>query len=322
MARYLFGGGGDGDIIRSTGLPFINATANVWSARTGGSQITDLQTVSGASITAVTSDSNGQIVFFGPDNYIGVLWIDFGSGVRWALSPKAVDLAASRAIAVQRAADAAAPLQTAKAKLPYTSNDPLEAALASTLDPLVIPRFGSQTSRDAAFPAPVIGDRCFRSDLVCDQVYSGTEWRNLMPLSFWNSGTYQINFATSGTFTLGSGNQGLRWIQRGKTVDFYLWVFFGSDTTVGTGNLTIDGLPWNFNSNALNNQNISGQCASGAGRFPCVAQPSGANSYTLWAPGNTTSPAYVQIKGTGGAPGGGSWNAGSFIRLSGSAELA
>jgi hypothetical protein len=189
VTRFIYGGGGDGDIIRTTGLPYISAVALVYDSRTGGSQITDLLTMAGSAITQVTTDAYGQAVFYGPDAYIGVLWLDFGSGVRWGLSPKAVDLAAARAIAVQRAADNSGASHTAKALLPYNAADPLEQALATALDPLVIPRFASQSARDAAFPSPVAGDRCYRTDVDVEQVYQGGQalWRSrslLTPLSF------------------------------------------------------------------------------------------------------------------------------------------
>jgi hypothetical protein len=191
VARFIYGGGGDGDIIKPTGVPYINASANVFDARTGGTQIADLQNISGSAITSVATDAFGQAIFYGPDNYIGVLWLDFGSGVRWAVSPKAVDLAALRAIGVQRAADAAATTPTAKAGLPYNAADPLEQALAAALDPLVIPRFASQSARDAAFPSPQGGDRCWRTDLALEQVFNGK-------LGLWRNNSFAYNFGSVG----------------------------------------------------------------------------------------------------------------------------
>jgi hypothetical protein len=191
MTRFIYGGGGDGDIIKPTGVPYINATANVYDARTGGSQITDLQNMSGAGITIVTTDAFGQAIFYGPDNYIGTLWLDFGSGVRWGLSPKAVDLAAARSIAVQRASDAATPSYTQKAHLPYNANDPLEQALATALDPQVLPRFSSATARDAAFPSPQEGDRCYRTDIRIEQVYNAS-------LASWCAASYAWALGASG----------------------------------------------------------------------------------------------------------------------------
>jgi hypothetical protein len=171
----------------------VNATATIYDSRTSGTRITDLQNISGAAVTSVTTDSFGQAVFFGPDNYIATLWLDFGSGVRWALSPKAVDLAATRAIAVQRAADAnAATLSyTPKAHLPYSPNDPLEQALATALDGGVINRVASQSARDAAFPSPINGDRVYRLDLAAEQVYNGS-------LGVWRTSNYVFDYGSVG----------------------------------------------------------------------------------------------------------------------------
>jgi hypothetical protein len=191
MTRFIYGGGGDGDIIQPSGAPYANATASVYNARTGGTSVTDLQNMSGAAITTVTTDSYGQAIFYGPDAYIGVLWLSFGVGPRWAISPKAVDLASAQAIAVQRAADFTGASFTTKAALPYHANDPLEQALASKLDPLVIPRVASQAARDAAFPSPVSGDRCWRTDLNTEQTYNGS-------LGVWRSTSFATSFGSVG----------------------------------------------------------------------------------------------------------------------------
>lgn len=192
MTRFIYGGGGDGDIIQMSGAPYANSTASVYDARTGGTRITDLQNISGAAVTSVVTDGYGQAVFYGPDNYIGVVWLDFGGGaVRWALSPKAVDLTAARVITTQRAADAAGASTTTKAALPYSAADPLEQALANKLDPLVLPRFSSQSARDAAFPSPQEGDRCYRLDIRAEQVYNTA-------LAGWFNASYATNRGTSG----------------------------------------------------------------------------------------------------------------------------
>jgi hypothetical protein len=179
-----------------SGAPYANSVASVWDARTGGTRITDLQNISGSAVTSVTTDVYGQAVFYGPDNYIGVLWLDFGvGGVRWALSPKAVDLTASRVIATQRAADAAGASTTAKAALPYHAADPLEQALANKLDPLVIPRFATAAARDAAFPAPQDGDRCYRTDIRAEQVYNAA-------MTGWFNASFAANRGTSGSVAM------------------------------------------------------------------------------------------------------------------------
>lgn len=201
MARYIYGGGGDGDIIKPTGVPYIGATANVFNARTGGTQITDLQNASGAGITTVTTDAYGQALFYGPDNYTGVLWLDFGSGVRWSLAPKDTGLVATRSISSQRAADASGASLTTKAKLPYNANDPLEQALAAQLDPLVIPRFASSSARDAAFPSPADGDQCYRTDLSARQIYNGAvgAWKSIHAFNISTVGIPNVNNTTTET---------------------------------------------------------------------------------------------------------------------------
>ena len=86
MARYLYAATpADYVVNASTGLPVPNAVVTVWNARTGGSQVTDLQTLAGGTITQVTADSQGYIAFYGPDNMTDLLWIYAGSGPRLAV---------------------------------------------------------------------------------------------------------------------------------------------------------------------------------------------------------------------------------------------
>ena len=86
MARYLYAATpADYVVNATTGLPVPNAVVTVWNARTGGSQVTDLQTLAGGTITQVTADSQGYIAFYGPDNMTDLLWIYAGSGPRLAV---------------------------------------------------------------------------------------------------------------------------------------------------------------------------------------------------------------------------------------------
>lgn len=323
MARFLYGGGGDGDVIKPTGTPFLNTTALVYNSRSGGTLITDLQNISGTSIGQVTTDSNGQAIFFGPDNYIGTLWLDFGSGsgVRWALSPKAVDLAATRAIAVQRTADAATPSFTTKAHLPYNAADPLEQALATALDPLVIPRFATAAARDTAFPAPANGDRCYRTDLAADQVYTGTAWVTLVQAGPWTQANLSIS-PTSGSFSVGTGSLTIRYQIQGKGVEFYIGLTVAGDTTVGNGVWTVTGLPFSISASSILVTTFPGQVFTGSARFMAIAQAETATTLSLWSYASTGSTAVTRIGGSGSTPGGGTWQAGNFLRVGGIAELA
>jgi hypothetical protein len=319
MTRYLYGAGGDGEVVRPSGIPYANAAAGVYNSRSGGSPITDLQTLAGAAISSVTSDAYGQVAFYGPDNYIGVLWLDFGGGTRWALSPKAIDLAATQAIAVQRTADAAAPNFTARSALPYSTADPLEQALAAKLDPMVIARFPSQTARDAAFPSPANGDRCYRTDLKADQIYDGAAWET-MSFSGWTQSTAIAWTATTTNPSLGTGTANVRYCISGKTVQFSLWMSFTASTTFGSGTYTL-GLPWVFStSGAL--QQITGIVSVSGGRFPLYAQPigDGTGNVSLYAATSLTSTAIALI-GSSAIPGGGTWGSGSAIRLTGISEI-
>jgi hypothetical protein len=319
MARYLYGAGGDGEVVRPTGLPYANAAAGVYNSRTGGSPITDLQTLAGAAISSVTSDAYGQVAFFGPDNYIGTLWLDFGGGIRWALPPKAVDLAATRAIVVQRTADAAAPSFTTKAALPYNTADPLEQALAAKLDPLIIARFASQAARDAGFPSPVNGDRCYRTDLKADQIHDGTAWQTI-GYSAWTQSTAITWTAPTTNPSLGTGTANVRFAISGKTVNFSLWMAFTASTTFGSGTYTI-GVPWVFSTSG-SSQQITGIVSVTGGRYPLVAQPAGdgTGNMSLYAPTSATNTA-IAVIGSSAIPGGGTWGSGSVIRLTGSAEI-
>lgn len=83
MARYLYAATpADYVVNSSTGLPVPGAVVTVWTARTGGSQVTDLQNLSLQAITQVTADSQGFIAFYGPDNTTDNLWLYAGSGSR------------------------------------------------------------------------------------------------------------------------------------------------------------------------------------------------------------------------------------------------
>lgn len=322
MTRFLYGGGGDGGILRPTGLPFLNATAQVYNSRTGGFPVTDLTTPSGAAISSVTSDANGQFAFYGPDQYIGTLWLDLGvgSGVRWGLAPKDADAAATKAIAMQRASDAAFPTFTTRSHLPYNTADPVVQSLASTLDYLVIPKLADLAARNAAFPSPTNGDRCYRLDLAADQLYNGTAWVTLAQAGARSQANVTIT-PTSGTFNINSGSLVCRYQVQGKAVFFTIALSIAADTTFGTGTWTISGLPFSFASSSFLVTSFPGQVVTGSNRLLLVGQPETATTISLWSYASLTSTALSRI-GASPTPGGGAWGASNFIRISGTAELA
>ena len=64
MARYLYAASpADYVVDATTGLPIPGAVVTVWSARSGGSQITDLQDLSGTAVASVTANAQGFYAF-------------------------------------------------------------------------------------------------------------------------------------------------------------------------------------------------------------------------------------------------------------------
>ncbi|MCG7203958.1 hypothetical protein [Streptomyces arenae] len=100
MARLIYGGSpadwtigaatvtDTGAVNRSVATFVASVTLSVWDAASGGSAVTDLQDLSGASLAALISTSAGLIpAFQGPDSYTGDLWVSQGAGTRFRLAP-------------------------------------------------------------------------------------------------------------------------------------------------------------------------------------------------------------------------------------------
>lgn len=97
MARYFYGGSGADVIARPISSTdddlelALGVTYSVYTARTGGTQVTDLLSVAGAPISEVTPDEHG-VRFQGPDGMIQALWLqnqDDAAEPRWAVIPAA-----------------------------------------------------------------------------------------------------------------------------------------------------------------------------------------------------------------------------------------
>lgn len=84
MARRPFAGGGDAVVLNYlSGKPIPFATGTAWTARSGGSQLTDLADASGVALPSsqLRADAAGAVPpFLGPADGTGQLWIDFGNG--------------------------------------------------------------------------------------------------------------------------------------------------------------------------------------------------------------------------------------------------
>lgn len=163
MGRYKYGG--DTVVIIGSAVQ-AGVTANVYNAYTGGTQVTDLQNMANGAISQVISDAQGRFLFQGPNNYVQTLWLDFGTGDRWAVRPTDTDQVVALASMTQEANEATSPQHTAKAGIAYPaasylSSPNLDQLVANTLDSLVIPKYASTAARDAANPAPTNGDTCF-----------------------------------------------------------------------------------------------------------------------------------------------------------------
>ena len=87
MARSLFGGSPADYAMEKVGNQLLlrpAAVGTVWDALTGGTQLTDLTDLTGGPLAAVTADSDGAVVFYGPDGVTNC-YIDFGYGRRYAM---------------------------------------------------------------------------------------------------------------------------------------------------------------------------------------------------------------------------------------------
>jgi len=87
VARNMYGATSADFTLTSGGRVVPGATLTIWSARTGGTQITDLLDRDSVATTTVTSDADGSIVYYGPNNDKTVHWADSGVGNRIAIRP-------------------------------------------------------------------------------------------------------------------------------------------------------------------------------------------------------------------------------------------
>ncbi len=172
MTRYIYGASGASQVVSLTGVP-TTAAATAYNARTGGSVLSDIQTIGGAALAGVvTPDSFGQALFLGPDGYTDPIWLDFGSGPRWGVNP--IDIAS--VVTVKRAALAAAEKAspsgtTARNALPYTSGT-IGADQMALIDPLLYPKYASAAARNAAITSPSDMDIVRRTDTHLVESYN------------------------------------------------------------------------------------------------------------------------------------------------------
>jgi hypothetical protein len=93
MARTVYGGApadyvSQAQTVGGYQVPALAAgvVLTAWNARSGGVQLTDLQTIAGVAATVVTSDALGRVLFLGPDGFTEDIWVqDPVSGARYRI---------------------------------------------------------------------------------------------------------------------------------------------------------------------------------------------------------------------------------------------
>lgn len=90
--RYQYGSDGGAVVTDAAGNAQAARSGTVWTARAGGSQVTDIleldNTPTGGN---VLTDELGRLAFQGPDGVTATLWWDSGGGTRWAVLPTETD---------------------------------------------------------------------------------------------------------------------------------------------------------------------------------------------------------------------------------------
>lgn len=87
MARNMYGATSADFTVTAAGRVVPGAVLTVWTARTGGTQVTDLLDADSVAATTVTSGGDGSVVFYGPDETRDTLWLSSGQGSRIAIRP-------------------------------------------------------------------------------------------------------------------------------------------------------------------------------------------------------------------------------------------
>jgi hypothetical protein len=88
VSRHRFGGSPADFAMERVGTQLLlrpGSIGTVWDSLTGGTQYTDLTTITGSPVTTITADSDGAVTFYGPDG-VTALFVDFGYGRRYALA--------------------------------------------------------------------------------------------------------------------------------------------------------------------------------------------------------------------------------------------
>lgn len=97
--RYLYGSDGGSVVTDADGDVQVGRSGTVWTAKAGGSLVTDILTLAGTPTGGtVVTDALGRLAFQGPDGATATYWWDTGGGTRWAVLPTQPDQIAARQV--------------------------------------------------------------------------------------------------------------------------------------------------------------------------------------------------------------------------------
>lgn len=179
MARRPFGGGPADVVMDSKGNTRPLVTGTAWTAQTGGTQVTDLQSTDGTALPAgvITAGTHGEVQFLGPADDTGMLWLDFGSGRQLAVATDvvsrlaaltsssssdldAVEAAAAAALAAETSARTAADAAEQAARLAEDADDESRDAAEEAA------RIAAVAAEASARAAAVAAEASARADAV------------------------------------------------------------------------------------------------------------------------------------------------------------
>lgn len=184
MARNMYGATSADFTITSGGRVIPGAVLTLWTARTGGTQITDLLDVNSVATTTVTSASDGSVVYYGPNNDKTVHWADSGQGSRVAIRP--TDITGDPPVMSIGTVGTG----TAAASLTGTSEAPVLN--------LTLPSAGANGVNTAA-----IQDSAVTSAKIADGTITSTDVAASTFAAFGTQGNLLTDNQASGTDTLG-----------------------------------------------------------------------------------------------------------------------
>lgn len=226
MARNMYGATSADFTLTAGGRIVPGAVLTLWSARTGGTQITDLTDVAGTAITSVTSGADGSVVYYGPDADKDTHWAQASQGSRIAIRPVNItgETGATPALTVGTVGTG-----TAAASLTGTSEAPVLN--------LTLPTAGANGVNTAA-----IQDGAVTTVKIADGAVTTAKLATTGRFTFPTGAANGYGFASGAVHLSGTGSPegvitaapGSTWLQTDSTTDAKGWLRWVKAT--GTGN--------------------------------------------------------------------------------------